>query len=590
MTTPPLPRPARRSPFSFLRSLFFSSPPADSSVSAHPTPPKSFFDRIFRKSPPRPLHHPGSEIQLSFFDDDAGRVHNVLDRRALSRLSISRRTDSARTAHSISRLSSAFAHTSPDLSSDSSVVPTSCSIAEQRDTPRSDSQTDLPSPKASPGFRLRTKLSLTKLVSPNSQPSSSTKSSVAPSSFSYHPYSTTISDDVPSHPPAVQPPRDRSFTPEDDPFRKDEVAPALLAFSGFPDSSPKSASIQTNHLTNSRSLPVLPSGRSADLDSPSPSAHTLTESEGSPSKSSPSQSTSRTPAPPSQGPMSPLSLSFPLPPSPQSSVSVPVLTVQVTTPAPCPPPAYPPPLSPPPLEPSPCPPPVGVGNAPPPEPLEGSPKGRSSRRRSGRDSSKPVAKSTPAGQARRRHAHSHSPANRSPSSFATQYMIASSRAEDRDFQRILGKRALRKKDRPLTPFPTPLFAGKVRHDPTGRLQALKAAPCLTPSQTDPVNDETAEAMSDSEVEPDLDFNSNKARKKISVSSGKSTQSAISNNSTTSESTTTSSTSIATASTAATTVSPSTSTHTSVDKTCPGPQVFITNEDGTTVSTEQDNHA
>ncbi|KAN0138578.1 hypothetical protein V8E53_003566 [Lactarius tabidus] len=453
----------------------------------------------------------------------------------------------------------------------------------------SDSQTDLPSSKASPGFRLRTKLSFTKLVSPNLQPSSSTKSSVAPSSFSYHPYSTTVSDDGPAHLSAVQPSRDRSFTPEDDPFRKDEVAPAPLTFSSFPDSSPKSASIQTKHLTNSRSLPVLPGGQSADLDSPSPLAHALTKSKGSPSQSAPSQSTPRAPAPPSQRPMSPLSLSFPLPPSPQSSVSVPVLTVQVTAPAPCPPPAYLPPLSPP-LGPPPCPPPVGAGNAPPPEPSEGFQKERSSRRRSGRDSSTPVAKSTPAGQARRRHAHSHSPANRSPSSFAAQYMIASSRAEDRIFQRTLGKRALRKKDRPLTPFPTPLFAGKVRHDPTGRLQALKAAPCLTASQTDPVNDETAEAMSDSEVEPDLDFNSSKARKKISVSSAKSTQSAISNNSTTSESTTTSSTSIATTSTAATTVSPSTSTHTSVDKTLPGPQVFITNEDGTTVSTEKDNHA
>ena len=518
MTTPPLPRPPRRSPFSFLRSLFFSSPPADSFVPAHSPSPKSFFERLFRKSP-RTHHHPGSEIQLSFFDD-ADTV-----RRALSpRLSISHPTDSARTAHSVSRLSSAFAHTSPDLSSDSYVAPASFSIAEKRDTLRSDSQIDLVSKllsftfssnvifssswfyfavlktkspsKVSPGFRLRTKISLTKLVSSNSQPSSSTKASLAPSSFSYHPESTTISsDDGPARPSAAQPPKDRSFTPEDDPFRKDEVAPALSVCSRFPDSSRKSASIQTKHLTNSRSLPVLPSGRSADVDSPSPSTHTPTENEGSPSQFAPSQSIPRTLAPPSQRPMFPLSLSFPLPPSPQASVSVPVLTLQVTAPAPCPPPAHPPPMSPPPFEPLPCP--------PPPEP-EGSQKGRSTKRRSGRDSSKPVPKSTPAGQARRR--RSHSPANISPSSFATQYMIASSRAEDRDFQRTLGKRAFRKKDRPLTPFPTPLFAGQVRHDPTGRLQALKAAPCLTPSQADPVNHETAEAMSDSEVEPDLDFN------------------------------------------------------------------------------------
>ncbi|KAI9437047.1 hypothetical protein H4582DRAFT_378002 [Lactarius indigo] len=90
-------------------------------------------------------------------------------------------------------------------------------------------------------------------------------------------------------------------------------------------------------------------------------------------------------------------------------------------------------------------------------------------------------------------------------------------------------------------------------------------------------------MTDSEVEPDLDFNSSKARKKISVSSAKSAQSAISSFSTASESTTTSATSVATTSTAATTVSPSISTHTSVDKT--GSQVPIADEDGTIVSVE-----
>jgi hypothetical protein len=454
-------------------------------------------------------------------------------------------------------------------------------------------------------------MSLTKLVSPNSQPSSSTKSSLAPSSFSHHPNSTTISDNSSAHPCAVQPSKDRSFTPEDDPFRKDEVTPALLAFSRFPDSSPNPAYIQPRsespkHLMGSRSLPVLPGGWSSDLDSPSPSAHALTESGGSHSPSGPSQSTSRTPILPSQEPTSPLFLSFPLPPSPQDSVSVPVLTVQVTTPAPCPPSLYPPPMSPP-LDLLLCPPPVGVDNVPPPEPLDGSQKEISSKRRPGRDSSKAVQKSTPAGQGRRWHSHSHSPANRSPSSFTDQYMIASSRARDRDFQRTMGKRAFRKKDRPLTPFPTPLLAGQVRHDPTGRLQALKAAPRFTSSQTDPAIDQTAEAMPDSEVEPDTDFNvsygpvhsfcqtqssslvhsvqSSKARKKISVSSAKSAQSTISSNSTTSESTTTSTTSIATTSTTATTVSPSTSTHTSVDKIRSGPPVLIIDEDRTTVSVE-----
>lgn len=141
MTTPP-----RRSPLSFLKSLFFSSPPADSFVPpTNPVPLRSFFHRLFRKAPPRPPHHLGSEPQLSFFDDDGDLAHNVLDRRVLSpsRLSVSRQTDPGRTAHSISRLSSTFAQTSPDLSGPSSVVPTSSSIAERRDTLGSDSRTDL---------------------------------------------------------------------------------------------------------------------------------------------------------------------------------------------------------------------------------------------------------------------------------------------------------------------------------------------------------------------------------------------------------------------------------------------------------------
>ncbi|KAH9075659.1 hypothetical protein EDB83DRAFT_2351502 [Lactarius deliciosus] len=551
MTTP---KPTRRSPFSFLRSLkslFLPSHPAESFVPALSSHRPSLFNRTFRKCPPPPSHPP--------------------DRRVLSssRLSVYRRTDPGRIAHSNSRLPSAFAHTSPDLSSISSVVPTSsCSIAEQRDTLRSDSRTDLRQSKASPISRLRTKISLTKLVSPNSQPSSSTNTSqaLAPSSFSYHPYS----DNGHAHPYAAQPPEDRSFTPEDDPFRKDEVAPAPLALSRFPDSSPGSTFIQTHgdsrkHLTGSRSLPVLPSGWSSGPDSPSPSARALREGGDSHSPSGPSQGTSRTtPTPSQRHNVSPLSLTFPLPPSPQDSVPFAVPTVQVTPPAPSPPPAYPPPLSPPPLEPLPCPPSVG---------------GSSCRRRSGRDLSKPVQKSTPA-----RRLHSHARADRSPSSFTDQYRAASSRAEDRDFRWTPEMRIPRKKNRPLTPFPLPLLAGQVKHDRTGRLRALEAASCLTSPQTDPAIDQTAEAMTDSEVEPDLDFNSNKARKKISVSSAKSAQSAISGFSTASGSTTTSSTSIATTSTAATTVSPSISTHTSVDKTERESQV-LADEDGTIVSAE-----
>ncbi|KAH9060714.1 hypothetical protein EDB87DRAFT_1613491 [Lactarius vividus] len=589
MTTP---KPTRRSPFSFLRSvksLFLPSRPAESFVPALPhldrsTPvpfARSLFNRTFRKCPPRPPHPPGSDPRRSFFDDDDDDLVDNVDRRVLSpsRLSVSCRTDSGRIAHSNSRLSSAFAHTSPDLSSISSVVPTSCSIAEQRDTLTSDSRTDLRQSKTSPISRLRTKISLTKLVSPNSQPSSSTNTSqaLAPSSFSYHPYS----DNGHAHPYAAQLPEDRSFTPEDDPFRKDEVAPTPLAVSRFPDSSPRSTSIHTHgesrkHLTGSRSLPVLPSGQSSGPDSPS--THALTENGGSQSPSGPSQGTFRTPLPTSQRHnISPPSLTFPLPPSPQDSVPFAVPIVQVIPPASSPPPAYPPPLSPPPLEPLPCPPPVSVDKAFSPEPLEGPHKEGSSRRRSERDSSKPVKKSTPV-----RRLNSHARADRSPSSFSEQYRAASSRAENHDFRWTPEKRIPQRKNRPLTPFPLPLLAGQVKHDPTGRLQALEAAPCLMSSQADLAIDQTADAMTDSEVEPDLDFNSSKARKKISVSSAKSAQSAISSFSIASGSTSTSSTSIATASTAATTVSPSI---TSVDKTGHGSQVPIADEDGTIVSAE-----
>ena len=151
-----MPKPTRRSPFSFLRSVksfFVSSQPADSFVPALPhlnhsttqvPSPKSFVNRVFRKSPPRP-HPLCSHTPHSFFDDGDDLVDNILDQRLLSRsrLSVSRLTDSRRTAYSTSRLSSAFAHTSPDLSSFPSAVPSSCSIAEQRDILRSDSKTDL---------------------------------------------------------------------------------------------------------------------------------------------------------------------------------------------------------------------------------------------------------------------------------------------------------------------------------------------------------------------------------------------------------------------------------------------------------------
>src|SRR5579863_1457167 len=78
--------------------------------------------------------------------------------------------------------------------------------------------------------------------------------------------------------------------------------------------------------------------------------------------------------------------------------------------------------------------------------------------------------------------------------------------------------------------------------------------------------------------------SDKARKKTSVSSATSAQTMVSNSSTTSASTTRSLSSVVTALTAATTVSPSTSPNMSANKPRHVSQVLVTDEGGRVVST------
>src|SRR5258708_13807226 len=215
--------------------------------------------------------------------------------------------------------------------------------------------------KSSLKLRLRTKLSFPKLALPRSNLSSPSgdPSPVTPSYHS-HPYSAIFVDSEHSHPyPASL--GDRSITPDEDPFRKDEII-HCIANSRLPSSSPRPGSPDSdsetdNHVLCSRNLPVFSNRWSLDSAS-SPSAHNHTSGFAP----SPGQNEHRASAmplqSPSRSPLSPLSLTFPLPPSSQKSASLSGVTVRVTTPTPGPPPVYPPPRRPPPSGPLPCPPPA----------------------------------------------------------------------------------------------------------------------------------------------------------------------------------------------------------------------------------------
>ncbi|KAI0307423.1 hypothetical protein B0F90DRAFT_1673439 [Multifurca ochricompacta] len=545
--------------------------------------PRSFLTRALKKRPPAPevqdLDH-----ERSFFDDDDddddddinNNGGNNLGRRTFPRTGLSRRIASA-PARSSSRLSSAFA-AAPNLFGFSSVSDsTPFPITEQRNIFRADSEADLvhQSSKPSSGLKIRTKISLSKLATSHSYLSSPlTDPSPVTPSFPSHPYSST-------HPYGIFC-DERSITPEEDPFRRDEIVPALVVTPC--DRSPRPGSNdreRRKHLAGRCPLPMPSSRWSSDSDSPPSAMHTFATSKGYHSPPSPRQSMFCASTTPSQSPgISPLSLTFPLPPSVQNSVALTGVTVRMGTPAPTSPPAYPPPSTPLPSGPLPCPPPACTNTASLARPSARRQKEVAYRRHSRRDSGKLIPKSAPSGQGQKW--RSHSRVDKSPS--RTRTPVTPTWPENKCSQLTSERRTSQKKNRPSTPFPLLISTDRVSHDPTGRLQALEAVTGLTDTTTDSGSwnsnskwkdsnsnnfdpNADADAIPDSEVEPDRDrdFHSEKARKKTSMLSATSAQSAVSTSSTTSVSTTTSSTSVVTTLTAATTVSPSTSPYMSAEK-------------------------
>lgn len=531
------PTTSRRSPLSFLRkvkshatSLLVpqSSRPTDSPpfsrsfvpalvpAQRQPTPApfanpsnapsRNLLTRAFPKHPAHGgLHFPEMEEPKScFFDDDE---EDDVYRRQTRRVS---------TARPNLRLSSAFAAAPTLFGLSSPSVSTPSLIPEKHGVVRPESRADIvhvcaqflfldlitltpfdekQASKSSLKLRLRTKLSLPKLASPRSNLSSpsSDPSPVTPSYHS-HPYSAAFADSEHAHPCRASL-GDRSITPDEDPFRKDEIAPYFLANSRLPRSSPRSGSLDSDsetdkHVPGSRNLQTFSNRWSFDSDS-SPSSHNHTPvTGGRPDFApSPSQYEHRVSAMPlqnaSRSPLSPLSLTFPLPPSSQKSAPLPGVTVRVTTPT------YPPLRAPPPSGPLPCPPPADSSR---PRPSTRMQKGVP-RRRSGTD----LGKLTPTGHTQR---------GRSPlqmdhplDPFLSRNKLIQPPLKERSdvAKRAQQKSAPRGRDRPVTPFPL-LF-------PVGRSEreASNMATRFTCPREDSAFDQGADAIPDSETEPDQDF-------------------------------------------------------------------------------------
>jgi hypothetical protein len=353
--------------------------------------------------------------------------------------------------------------------------------------------------KSSLKLKLRTKLSLPKLTSPRSNLSSpsSDPSPVTPSYHS-HPYSAVHS----CRASLV----DRSITPDQDPFRKDEIVPYFLANSRLPSSSPRSGSLDSDsetdkHVPRSRNLPMFSSRWSFDSDS-SPSSHNHTPvTDGRPGFApSPGQYEHHVSAMTLQttgsSPLSPLSLTFPLPPSSQKSASLAGVTVRVTTPTPGPPPAYPPPRTPPPSGPLPCPPPANTSQVWPSTRIQ---KGVA-RRRSGTESGK--LSPTRHTQQGRSHLQMDQPLD----PFLSRNKHIQPLKERSDVaKRTQQKSAPRRRDRPVTPFPLLLPVGRSEPVTAGKLEASHMATRFTCSRENSAFDQGADAIPDSETEPDRDF-------------------------------------------------------------------------------------
>jgi hypothetical protein len=200
----------------------------------------------------------------------------------------------------------------------------------------------------------------------------------------------------------------------------------------------------------------------------------------------PLQSTSRSP-------LSPLSLTFPLPPSSQKSG----VTVRVTTHTPGPPPAYPPPRTPPPSGPLPCPPPAETSRARPSARIQkGVP-----RRRSGTD----FGKLSPTGHTQRGRSRLQMDPPLDP--FLSRNKLIQPPLKERSdvAKRTQQKSAPRRRDRPVTPFPLLLPVGRSEPVTAGRQEASNMATRFTCPRENQAFDQGADAIPDSETEPDRDF-------------------------------------------------------------------------------------
>jgi hypothetical protein len=360
--------------------------------------------------------------------------------------------------------------------------------------------------KSSLKLRLRTKLSLPKLTSPRSNLSSSSSdpSPVTPSYHS-HPYSAVFADSEHTHPCRASF-GDRSITPDEDPFRKDEIVPYFLANSRLPSSSPRSGSLDSDsetdkHIPGSRNLPMFSSRWSFDSDSsPSSNNHTPVTGGRPGFVPNPSQYEHRVSAmplqSPSRSPLSPLSLTFPLPPSSQKSASLPGVTVRVTTHTPGPPPAYPPPRTPAPSGPLPCPPTTDTSRARPSVRIQkGVP-----RRRSGTD----FRKLTPTGHTQRGRSPLQMDQPLDPFLSRNKLIQPPLRERSDVAKRTQQKSAPRRRDRPVTPFPLLLPVGRSEPVTAGRQEASNMATRFTCPRENSAFDR-ADAIPDSETEPDRDF-------------------------------------------------------------------------------------
>lgn len=535
---------------------------------------RNLLTRALGKPPQHTPHFPDVEPKSFFFDDDD--EDDVLDRRLFPQT----RRISITPARPNSRLSSAFAAAPTLFGLSSPSVSTPSLIPEKHGVVRPESRAKIVHKQASKSslkLRLRTKLSLPKLASPRSNLSSpSTDPSPVTPSYHSHPYSAVFADSEHTYPCRASL-GDRLITPDEDPFRKDEIVPYFLANSRPPSSSPRSGSLDSDSEADKHS-PMYSSRWSFDSDS-SPSSHNHTPvTGGRPGFTpSPGQYEDRVSAKPLQSASrSPLSLTFPLPPSSQKSASFPGVTVRVTTHTPGPPPAYPPPRTPPPSGPLPSPPPADTSRA---RSSARTQKGVVPRRRSGTD----FGKLTPTRHTQR--GRSPLQMDRPLDPFLSRNKLIHPPLKERSdvAKRTQQKSAPRRRDRPVTPFPLLLPVGRSEPVTAGRLEASDMATRFICPRENSAFDQGGDAIPDSETEPDRDFDFEKARKKTSICSATSAQTTESSLSTTSASTTTTFVSVVTTMTAATTVSPSTSPQMSTTKPPHVSQVLITDEEGRIVS-------